>query len=108
MKKLVAAGVAAVVISMLAMAVPASAADGGIKRLAKQECKVERTTDTAEFSALYGGTDGAAVKRCVKREVQEARADCRGDRAEEPSEFAVEYGGTDNNAIKRCMRDELR
>jgi hypothetical protein len=98
MKKLTATALAAAVLSMLALAAPASAS-AGVKGLAKQECTAERTTEPAEFSALYGGTGSAAVKRCVKREVREARADCRGDRSEEPSEFAVEYGGTSHYAI---------
>lgn len=106
MKKLTATALAAVVVSMLAIA--PSSADAGVKGLAKQECKAERATEPAEFSALYGGTGSAAVKRCVRHEVRVARADCRGDRAEEPSEFAIEYGGTGRDAIKRCMRDELR
>ena len=108
MKKLTATALAAAaVFSMVALAAPASA-DAGVKKLAKQECKVERATEPAEFGALYGGTGSGAVKRCVKQEVREAKADCRGDRAEEPSEFAIEYGGTGRDAIKRCMRDELR
>jgi hypothetical protein len=107
MKKRISTALVAVAVTMLALAVPASA-EAGVKRLAKQECKVERATEPAEFSALYGGTGGAALKRCVKHEVREARADCRGERAEEPSEFAIEYGGTGRDAIKRCMRDELR
>lgn len=94
------------IVSALALSAPASASE--VKQLAKQDCRVEAKTDTAEFKALYGGTGKAAVNRCARQEVREARADCKGDRAEEPNEFALEYGGTDSAAIKRCMIDELR
>jgi hypothetical protein len=104
MKKLIVlAAVAAVAIAVVG---PASPANAGIKSLAKQECRIDRADDPAEFEARYGSGPGA-IKRCAKVERREARVDCRQDRAEEPAEFAIEYGGTDRHAIKRCMRDEL-
>jgi hypothetical protein len=107
MKKTIAIAVVSATMVVLAFAGTATA-DAGIKKLAKQECKVERATDRAEFVAKYGGTGKAALKRCVKAEKREARADCKEDRREEPAEFAVEYGGTGKAALKRCVADELR
>lgn len=104
--KTVALGALIAALAAGALATPASAATP-IKQLAKAECKEEKLTEPAEFAALYGGTDRAAMKECVKSQRREARADCVQDRAEEPTEFAAEYGGTDPAAIKRCMRDEL-
>jgi hypothetical protein len=107
MKKMLVLAGALTVALALALAGPAQA-DAGIKKLAKQECKQERATDTAEFIAKYGGTGKSALQRCVKTEKREARLDCKGERLEEPAEFKVEYGGTGKAAMKRCMADELR
>ena len=107
MKKTIAIAATAATMAVMAFAGTASA-DAGIKKLAKQECKVERATDRGEFIAKYGGTGKAAIKRCVRAEKREARADCKEDRREEPAEFSIEYGGTGSAAIKRCMADELR
>lgn len=90
----------------LGLAGPASA-DASIKGLAKAECKQELLTDTVEFEAMYGGTDKAAVRRCVRMEKREAVRDCKQERRFETGEFIQEYGGTDRKALKRCVRDEL-
>jgi hypothetical protein len=104
MKKLIV--LAAIAATALAVIGPAATASAGVKGLAKQECRIDRAEDPAEFEARYGSGPGA-IERCAKAERREARVDCRQDRAEEPAEFAAEYGGTDRAAIKRCMRDEL-
>ncbi len=107
MKKLIAGTLTVLAIAAFAIVVPSSA-QASIKSLAKQECKVERATDTREFKARYGGTGKKALKRCVKAEKAEAKRDCKQDRRTETNEFIREYGGTDKKALKRCMRDELR
>jgi hypothetical protein len=105
MKKLALMAVAA---ALFAAALPATASAGSdIKRLARAECKEDKVTEAAEFSALYGGTGKAAMTRCIKAQRSDARAECKQDRRTEPAEFAAEYRGTSNAAIKRCMRDEL-
>ncbi len=105
-KKLTAAAIGLIAAGSFAIAAPASA-DASIKGLAKAECKQELLTDTAEFEALYGGTDKAAVRRCVRMEKREAFRDCKQERRFETGEFIQEYGGTDRKALKRCVRDEL-
>jgi hypothetical protein len=49
---------------------------GAIKRCAKAErrearidCRQERASEPVEFQAEYGGTDRAAIKRCIKDEL---------------------------------------
>ena len=69
MKKTIAIAAAAATMAVMAFAGTATA-DAGIKKLAKQECKVERATDRAEFIAKYGGTGKAAIKRCMADELR--------------------------------------
>ncbi len=94
--------------AVAALALPAMASANQVDRIAKQECKQEAAGDPAEFSAEYGGTGDAAVKKCARREKREAVRDCKVDRATEPNEFAIEYGGTGDAAMRRCTIDELR
>lgn len=97
---------AVVATASLGLAGPASAG-ASIKSLAKADCREELRTDTAEFEIRYGGTDKAALKRCVRSEKREAVRDCKQERRFETNEFIREYGGTDRKALKRCVRDEL-
>ena len=105
MKKMFAIAAAFAAVLALSLAGPAQA-DAGIKKLAKQDCKVERATDRAEFIAMFGGTGKAALNRCVKYEKREARRDCKEDLREEPAEFNAQYGGTDKAAMKRCITNK--
>lgn len=109
MKRMIVVAVAMAAMLALALAGPARA-EAGIQKLAKQECKEERTTDRAEFVARYGGTGKAAKRRCIKHEKRDARRECKQDLRErdERAEFKAHYNGTGKAAIKRCVADELR
>jgi hypothetical protein len=90
-----------------AIALPAEAKAQTVHSVAKQECRQDRQQDRAEFRRDYGGTDAAALRRCVREERREARRDCREERREDPAEYRAEYG-TGKAAFKRCVIDELR
>ena len=90
------------------VAAPGKPAAKSVNALAKQECKQERRFDRAEFRRDYGGTNAAALRRCVAEQKREARADCHEDRREDRAEFRAEYGGTGSAAFTRCVKDELR
>jgi hypothetical protein len=90
-----------------AIALPSEAKAQSVDSVAKQECREDRRQDPAEFRRDYGGTDAAALRRCVREEKREARRDCREERAEDPAEYRAEYG-TGKAAFRRCVIDELR
>jgi hypothetical protein len=96
-----------VVAAWAAFALPAEAKAQSVHSVAKQECREDRRQDRAEFDRDYGGTDTAALRRCVREEKREARRDCREERREDPAEYCAEYG-TGKAASRRCVIDELR
>lgn len=105
MKKLLAAsGLAAIVVAG-AFSLPGQAAAASNGHLAKAECKKERRFDRADFIRDYG-RGKAAMVRCVRRELREARRECRLEKKRRPGEFRADYG-KGKRAMVRCVRDEL-
>ena len=108
--RLIVAGLVTVLVAVAA--VTALAAPGkpaaGLDAVAREECKQDRREERAEFRRDYGGTNAAALRRCVAEEKREARADCEEDRRKDRAEFRRDYGGTGSAAFTRCVKDELR
>jgi len=89
-----------------ALAVPGGAQQS-VGAVATQECREDRRTDPQEFRRDHGGTGAAALRRCIREEIREARRDCREERREDPAEYARDYG-TGAAAFTRCVIDEIR
>ena len=103
--------VCASVLSALALAGPASAANensnGHARDLAAKQCAAEKKADKAAFKALYGDH---AMRTCIKgttpevvEELKNAAKECKAERADDAEGFEATYGN-----LGKCVSAKVR